>query len=493
MKRVIELIGSLDSVPAKLFIASCLYYGSLYVSTNNRSLLLLTVVYFFVIWRIVKKASLAFFLVFLATLPFAKGKAFDMVLLPMGEMKRWALYSIVYYFPLYVSDVFLGLSFYTYIRSKWGVNVRVGLPWGPLAYFFLFIVWVLIRGIGSAFPEVGWFSALQLIRLFLVLCVPAVVWVKPRELIRTSLSISTATLLFQSVWGIAQHVRGGPLGRDIEVLLTLGRFGIRSSEDPGLLRVSGTFFEPSIYGTFLLMHITMIAVYGIRTRPSRNTAIIYSVVLVLAAVALVYSGSRMVYLIGIALGIFLWKEWLKHASFVWRISHKSVYRLIIAASVVSVAVLPYVLRRISSIVEVFTHYGSANYRLQMMIYALRIAATTPLLGVGINLSPYYYATLFGGEQYVFDPTYPHNLLFQILMETGVVGLALFVAFLVSAVRIYWSSIGRPAGAFLIGAIMYLISAMFYPIFINHQEIVSYFFVFLGIYMVSARRSVSMYA
>ena len=155
-------------------------------------------------------------------------------------------------------------------------------------------------------------------------------------------------------------------------------------------------------------------------------------------------------------------------------------RLGVVVVCLGVLLLPYVVVRLESLSDVFARYGTATYRLEMMRYAGRLALAAPIFGVGINLSPYYLATGFAGERFVFDPTYPHNLIVQLLAETGVVGATLFILFAASVVRPFVLDWRRGIlNGFSLAAALYLISALFYPIFLNHPELSSYFFLYAG--------------
>lgn len=460
----------------RLFLVSCAYYTGLYFSINNRSILVLTLVYAYIVWRLVKHIPTMWYLVMLATLPFAKGYAYEILLLPLKDIHHWALYDIKYFFPVYLSDLFFGLAFYTYVR-KWAFVRVSNLPVWPLMYFGLFIVWSCIGVAQSAFFEVGLLSCIQIVRLFVLLCLPSLLGAKQKTLISVT-SVFAATLLFESVWAIAQVLHGGPLGRDIEVYLPGARFGVGSSENAELLRVTGTFFESSILGTFLLTNIGVLlgCVVHMGYRGLQKTIVIF--VCIVASIALVFTGSRMLYGLWIFLIWYMWAQWKRFGK---------QYRLNIGVVVgVMVFLLPYLYVRITSIMQVLTEYGTATYRLEMMQYAMRIASMYPWFGVGLSHSPYYYASLFSGVRYAFDPTYPHNFLFQMLMETGVIGLGIILLFVVSIGRLARNEhdVHNP---FMLGGILYLVCAMVYPIFINHQEIVSYAFVFLGLFFATRNK------
>ena len=413
------------------------------------------------------------------------------MLLPLDQIQHWALYGIHYYFPVYISDIFLALLCVSYIRSKLLARDSRPLPKGlQIAGILLlgFICWVVVGGSLSVFSEVGLLSAVQLVRMLLIMYSPYMVTKTKIGALMPLRAVALAALLFESAWVISQQVHGGPLGRDIEVYLPGARFGIRSSEDESVLRMAGTFFEPSILGTYLLMHIGILFPFIVsffRKQTYINTIAVC--VAIAGSVALVFTGSRVLYGVWILTLIvaysLLWRH-NKAQHIVKLFAHWKVRVVILGIVIV---VLPYVLVRLSSLSQVFTFYGSASYRIQMMIYSMRVAVGSPLLGVGMNLSPYYFATEFLGEQFVFDPTYPHNIFMQLFAETGLVGGAIFMLLAWFVLRVFVIRMHKGIiNGFDFAAVLYLTCAQFYPIFLNHTELSSYFFLYVGAAMVEER-------
>jgi hypothetical protein len=144
-----------------------------------------------------------------------------------------------------------------------------------------------------------------------------------------------------------------------------------------------------------------------------------------------------------------------------------------------VITIPFLLQRLKSLPTLFTSDGSAMYRIQLNVYAIKLAFKY-FLGSGLNLSPYHLVTAFPNDDYFFDPAHPHNVFFQILAETGVLGLSFFfffVYFIFRPVILNKENLNR----FTIGALLFLICAQVYPIFLNHPEILSYFFLYSGLH------------
>lgn len=481
-------LGWVVTPDTRVFLLTLVYYLSLYFSINNRSLLIFSLLYFLLLWLAIKNLKLALFLTFLATLLFAKGKGFQIILLPKEQITRWALFKISYFFPLYLSDVPLFLLGYLYLRDKMFGSSTVTLPSLvklPLVLLSLFTSWVALSSVGSFFPEVVLLSAVQLVRMMVVFFVFIMVGFDGRRR-QATYSVVAAVILFESFWVFLQRFHGGPLGRDIEVFLPGAEFGIRSSENQELLRVSGTFFEPSIMGAFILMHITLLMTAFLGGRIMKSLKQLALSVVAAGSLALVFTGSRVLYGFWMLSAVFLWRVYRKRFT-LWRRQFSArlpLGRMVLIGVLATLIISPYLIARLTSLPDIFTAYGSGTYRLQMMQYAARLFVSAPLTGVGINLSPYYFATGFSGERFVFDPTFPHNLFFQILAETGAVGFGLFFLF-VAAIFCPLLA-GRKLNEFGAAALVYLLAAQVYPIFLNHQEVSSFFFLYAGAFLASLK-------
>ncbi len=453
----------------RLFWIVLIFFISLYFSTQNWTFLALVVLFGVVLYRLTRNVPLTAYVLFLATLPFVKGKTFEILLVPKEAIERWALFDIRYFFPIVVSDLFLGsLLYLTFRRAHEDTGRHQPLSWWPYIYLALFIVWALFGGIVSTFPEVGWLSSVQLVRLFIILGLP-LFWFVSESFVWATYSVAAASIWFESLWALGQRILGGPLGRAIESYTATTAYGIRTSESDGLLRVTGTFQEPSILGVFLLMQMALLAYVfprAIGTSIRFRTICLSS--FVIGSVALVFTGSRMLYGVWAILVVLVWR----------RLGIRFYPRQIALAGVVLVAVSPYLLARFSSVFDSLSAYGSLTYRMDMVNYAARLVVASPLVGVGISQLPYWFATGFVGETFAFDPTYPHSIVIQLLTETGGVGAALFFLFVAAIVSLFVSGVAR-AVSFFAAMIVYLIAASFYPLFLNHPEVLSFFFLYAG--------------
>ncbi|MCB9813404.1 MAG: O-antigen ligase family protein [Pseudomonadales bacterium] len=351
-----------------------------------------------------------------------------------------------------------------------------------ISIFLLFIITSCAGSISNIFEIPIFLSSMQLVILLLIFFIPFVLRTFYMKLNDFYMVIANSTL-FQSIWLTLQTLNNGHLNRDIEVFLFSSKISIQSSENSNLLRLPGTFYESSILGTFLITNISILILYLInnnKIQMRKKTMIFLSIAM--GTIAIILTGSRAIYLISFLILIILLKT--KHCLSKDKIkalilSIKKI-KLIIPIIFAILFVWPYFINRISSANQVFSKEGSGSYRIQLSEYALKLTDKKPLFGVGLNLSEFYLATSFPGEDYFFDAAYPHNIIIQILAETGLVGITLFIYFIY--LILFRPTIKRNLNnfnEFHLASIVFLMCAQFYPIFINHMEIISYLFLYLG--------------
>lgn len=471
----------------------CFYTSFFLFGNSNKVLLLIALIYLLIFYLLTHNFTLALWVIFISVLPFAKGKALEIPLIAKEEVSRYILFDLNYYFSVYLSDFFLLILAYLYLRKK-----IYTLPAGPslncpqfkltVTSFFLFCLVALLKMLTSSFPNVIFFSVLQLFKLLVILLLAFKLINFDSRVNSIVTDAIASSLLFQSLWVILQKIKGGFLGRELEVILeTTGRT-ISTVENPALARMPGTFYEPSILGTFLLMNLGIIIFAMSQYHLSKNKTIFYLITTGLGLIAIIFTGSRALYGLVLIAAFIIYRlapknlkkiigdmtKTLKQA--VAKHRPLAIFFLSGLIALLGLAVI-YLIQRMWSFPTLLTKDGSAMYRIQLNLYATRLGFRN-WLGTGLNLSPYELAVSFPNETYIFDPAHPHNIFFQILAETGVFGLSLFLLFLYFAFR---PVVLKPQrlNQFSVGALLFLVCAQIYPIFLNHPEILSYLFLYLG--------------
>jgi len=479
---IIKLIKFLFSDSLRTFLILSIFHFSLYFSSSNKVFFFLSILTVIALYQHLKKLPLSLFYLYLTTLPFAKGKGLEIILLAKKYVLKNAIFDIDYVFPIFFSTFFLGLFYYIYFKNKnykksKSIYISKNTKFSLLA-FSLFIFISLLGANTSNFYLPIILSTIQLIQLIFVFFLPFILFNLYKKLTDFYLVISSS-LIFQSIWIFLQTLNQGRLNKDVESYLEGFQSGIWSDENFDILRLSGTFYESSILGTFLLGYLAILTWYLLKGKlkdTKEKKIIIFSIVS--AFIALVLTGSRAIYLVMIGLilyQLFFLKDQIKNKL---KKVNKSVIISLIA--IIVLFAMPYLLYRLSSIGKIFFNEGSGNYRIQLTEYAIRLAEKKPLLGVGLNLSPYYLATSFPLEDYFIDPAHPHNIFTQIVTETGLLGLTSFILFLMFIFKPYVHKKRlTKLNGFFFASLTYIFAAQFYPIFINHMEIISYLFLFLG--------------
>lgn len=439
--------------------------------------LLFSLILLIALYQHLKKLPLTLFYVFLLTLPFAKGKGVDILLLDEKYILKNAIFNIEYLFPVYLSSFYLGLFYLYEIRKKLFLKTKkIQINNNNkilISIFLLFIISTSVSSISSVFELPVFLSSLQLVVLLFIFLIPFVLFRIYKKLDDLYMVIASSTL-FQSIWLILQTINQGHLNKDIEVFLFSSKFSVRSSENSNLLRLPGTFFESSILGTFLLTNVSiLIFVFLSNKIKDKKKRKIISIASILGLFAILLTGSRAIYLISLILFIIILK--IKNLFQLIK-GNKYIIPLIIVGILF---VSPYLINRLGSSNQLFSKEGSGTYRIQLSQYSLRLMAKKPLLGVGLNLSPYYLATSFPQEDYFVDPSHPHNLLIQLLAETGIIGTILFSIFIYLIFRPVIKNYFNNYNEFHLAAFIFFLCAQIYPVFINHMEIISYLFLYLG--------------
>jgi putative inorganic carbon (HCO3(-)) transporter len=196
-------------------------------------------------------------------------------------------------------------------------------------------------------------------------------------------------------------------------------------------RVNSVFWDPSIYGRFLVVAILASLVIALSTRAAR-TALVLAVVVAATWVGLLLSFSQSSF---VALGVGV----LAVAAYAWQ------WRVLAAAGLAAAVLVSVGFAGHNVFGHSFNRVTSDRYSL--VTNGLKIAVHHPVGGVGIGGFRRAYARrehLKGSEP---KKAASHDTPVTVVAETGVPGLALFAwllgaALLVALRRVDWSFVGR---------------------------------------------------
>lgn len=236
--------------------------------------------------------------------------------------------------------------------------------------------------------------------------------------IRYTLSIA---IIYSSLIALAQFIKQGSLNG---VFWFLGERTFNAST-PGIaravfegqliMRPYATFPHPNVLAGFILVSLVLIVTSN---REQVTSKIFKWPAIGLGVAAIVISFSRSVCLVGIMVGI-----WYLVSS----LRKKGKAKLLIIILMISIAGFLYFAPRLSL-------DEAISYRVQLNKIALEMMRQNPLIGVGLNnfipQLPHYWST---PESVRFlQPV--HNIFLLVAAETGLVGLLIFLWFLILTLR-----------------------------------------------------------
>jgi len=217
------------------------------------------------------------------------------------------------------------------------------------------------------------------------------------------------------------------------VLQILGIDFVAWTEPPFVThRATSTLGQPNYLGSYLLLVIPL-SIYGLVRYRQRLVRFALGLLLALQLVALVVTGSRAAWLglLGSLGFLALWR-----LSGFWSKLPAAKKRLTIAISVLAVILLSWLLLQnnyIARRLEGITNFrqGSVSVRFNFWSGALKSIAQKPLLGYGLENQGEefikYYQANWAETGFVNASTNrAHNLILDILLTTGIVGLILYL-------------------------------------------------------------------
>lgn len=470
------------------FLLNSAFLFSLLLVSSNKTLLLASLVYLIILLRKTQNYRLSLFLLFINLLPFTIGRnLIDTTLIGRNEIFSFAIYDVKYFLPVYLSDLFLVLIYQNYFSKKffdkkttelknYKLSLTNKIALTSLIFFFLLI---LLRSLSHEFSSLLLAGSLIILKFILVFSLPYLIDLKNKKYFNYLLSTLASMTFFHSAMVFYEQFKGGNLGRFIENRLPGIEFGTRSSEAADLLRADGTFNEPNITAIFLLINFMILFSIGIQQFiKNRKTAYLYLSVSLLALIAIIFTGSRSLYLLS---GIGLIFYFLKYKQIIWQITkkifQKKIFQIFLALAIL--LALPYVLIRTSSLQNVLSRDGSLSYRQELNQHVLSMSFKN-YLGIGLDLTPYYLAKNFktvDNPLVIFDQAPAHNILVQLLAETGIVATIVFLIFVYQTIKNGWKGQNQ---IFALAALAYFLAAQFHPVFTNHYELTAFFFLYLGI-------------
>jgi O-antigen ligase len=248
-------------------------------------------------------------------------------------------------------------------------------------------------------------------------------------------------------------------------------------------RAEGTTFDSHAFALYLAMSLPIPLAIALAPRMRRNRRIIAGIVAVLGLPGLIASFARAGWTAFAAACFVLviclarWKQW------------RTMFLTGAVITIVAVpALLPFAKAIRTRLFDAPPELVSA--RVETVEMAMEIWRDHLWTGIGANgymRDLEKKLSIFEGDPY-FIP--PHNMVVLVMTETGIIGLAVFLGFSVSIIRMGWKTVGRQgnnaqgvlASAFLAAFIAFQVEGIFDPIYVTN---VTYFLFWLQLGIATA--------
>lgn len=224
-------------------------------------------------------------------------------------------------------------------------------------------------------------------------------------------------LFFESLLTMAQYLKQGSIGG---LLYFLGERTFNGST-PGIantslngmliLRPYATFSHPNVLAAYLLIGMTAI-VFALKYKVSNVKKWFFTLTVIIGTLALFLTMSRVAIILWVLIALFRLWPCLKNLRF------RILFLIIVCSSFL-----------LSPLGYRFTHVGledeSVVVRVELARTSFKMFLGHPLFGVGLN-------NFFINTPYVFQPV--HNIFLLVLSETGIIGLFLFIWFIIKTYK-----------------------------------------------------------
>ena len=459
---------------------------------SNKIFLLVSLVYLIILLKKTQNYQFSLFLMLVNLLPFTIGRnILEVELMKQSEIWGYSLFDVKFFVPLYLSDLFLLLIYQNYLSQKiFGQKIKFpehklnSLTKKASLLLIAFLLTILLGSITSEFNTLLIAGSLIIVKFILIFLSFLIIDLKDATNQSKFYQLIASMTAFQVCLILIEQFKGQNIGKFIENRLPGLEIGTRAAESANLLRADGTFNEPNIAAIFLLMNGLLLINYFLKLnyKQSSQKNFIYLLVGVMAILAIIFTGSRSLYALATIFIIYFLKKYFFSLKEIARklFNKKILFSLIFLASLI----LPYLFTRIDTLRNIFSEDGSLNYRIELNKHALSLMQKNILFGVGLDLTPYYLAKNFktvDSPLVIFDQAPAHNLIIQLLSETGLLGFLCFSLFILLALKTNYLN----QSIFFMSALAFLIAAQFHPVFTNHYELTSFFFLYLGLGMKDA--------
>lgn len=255
--------------------------------------------------------------------------------------------------------------------------------------------------------------------------------------------ILCSILLFQSMLGILQYYKKGPVGLIFEIGKYSAPSGVLQTEGLySFFRPTGTFTEPNLYALVLNMLIPLALLFIIKEKNNKTKKNFFFISFLLGSSAILLSFSRMgwfLYLVNMAALYLFHKKTRAYINTMrTRMFQKIGRKIVFALSLFIIMVISYIVfpRLENIVISVTDTWGSFNARLFLISESIKIISFYPFTGVGLfNFVPILVkiTDILPEELYLSSV---HNIYLLIASEMGLGTLIAFVLYICTLGREY---------------------------------------------------------
>ncbi|HEX5429978.1 MAG TPA: O-antigen ligase family protein [Patescibacteria group bacterium] len=417
-----------------------------------------------------QKINQIFFWAFLITIPFNLRVIYQ----PESAYIHGYFSSYLAIF-LYISDLLLICCFVAFLVEniktfKTTLNLRNPIFWLTLGLIFTSLIgWLHVQ---HSFFEV--YSLFKLVEfIFLVFYVASTF--RNLMFFRITAGILYLSGIFQAVLGIIQFHMQHDIGLRLlgEYIAPLGTGGLATLDFMGgkVIRAYGTFPHPNIFGAFLCLSLIM-GYWYVSRETNQNTRILLGIGSILLIVGIFLSFSRVSWLIA-ALTTLIYIIY-NFSLTKWRIYVQIITSAVISCFIILVSWHNLLFGRVSNISSTNSYIDRGTYN----NIGLQILRNHPW-GTGLGNYIQTMVTKFNMQPWDYQP--PHNIFIYIAASMGILGLILFLSYLiVIAVRLAASSPTLLRFTLLILGGSLLIMSLFDHFLVTIQQGQLLFFLSLGL-------------
>lgn len=324
---------------------------------------------------------------------------------------------------IYVTDILIAVLF---LLTLWRRRIHIH------PYFLFTILFLSIAIFLSESPLVGWYFFLKFLEMSFL------VWYVSKNLITKEITglLFFLGIVFESILSLGQIFHQGAIGG---LLYFLGERNF-SASTPGIanasvsgalvLRPYGTFSHPNMLAGYFVVAMLFVTYLLGKKKSKLSVFLFFS--LAFGTVGLAISLSRTEIFAWIAAGILA-----VGISFHQRISKNILllFTVVGATLLLSVAFFPVIISRLLS----FSFGESLSERIDLAKSAITMILSHPLLGVGPNnfISS---LPIFAKNDFVLQPV--HTIYLLIAAESGIVGLLIFLGFLLFVIKVLHKTWGK---------------------------------------------------